>query len=81
VAADDAVFIDNTVAMGVCGAEFFNHLWELGVRKAKELLFTSDPLTAEALASAWSTTSCLETSSPASRWSWRRRSPRSRSSR
>src|SRR5690606_25633335 len=46
VAAEDAMFLDNTVAMGVGGAEFFNHPWELGVRKAKELLFTADWLTA-----------------------------------
>ena len=46
VASDDAEFIDNTVAMGVCGAEFFNHPWEVGSRKAKEMLFTSEPLTA-----------------------------------
>ena len=46
VAADDAAFLDNTVAMGVGGAEFFNHPWELGVRKAKELLFTADWLSA-----------------------------------
>jgi enoyl-CoA hydratase len=46
VAADDAEFIDNTVAMGVCGAEFFNHPWEVGVRKAKEMLFTSDAVSA-----------------------------------
>lgn len=42
VAADDAMFLDNTVAMGVGGAEFFAHPWELGVRKAKEMLFTAD---------------------------------------
>ena len=36
VAADDAAFLDHTVAMGVGGAEFFAHPWELGVRKAKE---------------------------------------------
>jgi enoyl-CoA hydratase len=47
VASDDAEFIDNTVSMGVSGAEFFNHPWELGVRKAKEMLFTSDPVSAE----------------------------------
>jgi enoyl-CoA hydratase len=47
VATEDAAFIDNTVAMGVCGAEFFNHPWELGVRKAKEMLFTSDVVTAQ----------------------------------
>jgi enoyl-CoA hydratase len=51
IAADNAEFIDNTVAMGVCGAEFFQHPWELGVRKAKEMLFTSDVVSAqEALA-------------------------------
>lgn len=46
VAADDALFQDNTVSMGVAGAEFFNHPYEIGVRKAKEMLFTSDFLTA-----------------------------------
>ncbi|MBW3670010.1 MAG: enoyl-CoA hydratase [Actinobacteria bacterium] len=46
VAADDALFADNTVTMGVPGAEFFNHPWEVGVRKAKEMLFTSDFVTA-----------------------------------
>jgi enoyl-CoA hydratase len=45
VAADDALFQDNTVSMGVSGAEFFNHPFEVGVRKAKEMLFTSDFLT------------------------------------
>jgi enoyl-CoA hydratase len=47
VASEDALFADNTVAMGVCGAEFFNHPWELGVRKAKEMLFTTDFVTAQ----------------------------------
>lgn len=47
IAADDAEFMDNTVSMGVCGVEFFNHPWELGVRKAKEMLFTSDVVSAE----------------------------------
>jgi enoyl-CoA hydratase len=42
VAADDAEFLDHTVAMGVGGAEFFAHPWEMGVRKAKEFLFTAD---------------------------------------
>ena len=46
VAADDAAFLDHTVAMGVGGAEFFAHPWELGVRKAKEFLFTADWLSA-----------------------------------
>lgn len=42
IASDDAEFMDPVVAMGVCGVEFFNHPYELGIRKAKELLFTSD---------------------------------------
>jgi enoyl-CoA hydratase len=47
VAADNAEFADNTVAMGVCGAEFFHHPWEVGVRRAKEMLFTSDTISAD----------------------------------
>ena len=47
IASEDASFQDNTVAMGICGAEFFNHPYELGVRKAKEMLFTSDAVSAE----------------------------------
>jgi enoyl-CoA hydratase len=42
VASDDAEFCDPVVAMGVCGVEWFVHPWELGPRKAKEMLFTSD---------------------------------------
>jgi len=42
IAADDAMFSDPTVGMGVNGVEYFAHPWELGARKAKELLFTSD---------------------------------------
>lgn len=49
VATDDALFQDNTVSMGVSGAEFFNHPFEVGVRTAKEMLFTSDFLTADDL--------------------------------
>jgi enoyl-CoA hydratase len=41
VASEDAQFMDNTVTMGVPGAEFFAHPWELGPRMAKEMLFTS----------------------------------------
>jgi enoyl-CoA hydratase len=47
VCADDAEFLDHTVAMGVGGAEFFAHPWEMGVRKAKEFLFTADAWSAE----------------------------------
>jgi enoyl-CoA hydratase len=46
VASDDAQFCDPVVAMGVCGVEWFVHPWELGPRKAKELLFTADSWTA-----------------------------------
>jgi enoyl-CoA hydratase/carnithine racemase len=46
IASDDAVFIDNTVDMGVGGVELFQHAWELGVRKAKEFLFTAEGITA-----------------------------------
>jgi enoyl-CoA hydratase len=46
VAADDALFSDPTVGMGVNGVEYFAHPWELGPRKAKELLFTGEWLTA-----------------------------------
>ena len=47
VASDDAAFCDNTVGMGVGGVEYFAHPWELGPRKAKELLFTADWLSAQ----------------------------------
>jgi enoyl-CoA hydratase len=42
VATDDATFVDPVVAMGVLGVEYFNHPYELGIRKAKEHLFTGD---------------------------------------
>jgi enoyl-CoA hydratase len=47
VSADDAEFSDPTVAFGVNGVEYFGHPWEFGVRKAKELLFTGDFLSAD----------------------------------
>lgn len=46
IATDDASFVDPTVSFGVGGVEFFAHLWEVGARKAKEMLFTSDALSA-----------------------------------
>jgi enoyl-CoA hydratase len=46
IATEDASFSDPTVSFGVGGVEFFNHVWEVGVRKAKEMLFTSDALNA-----------------------------------
>jgi len=47
IASEDASFQDNTLAMGICGAELFAHPTELGIRKAKEMLFTSDSLSAQ----------------------------------
>lgn len=47
VASEDARFRDNTGSdMGVPGVEFFNHPYELGIRKAKEFLFTGGWMTA-----------------------------------
>lgn len=46
VAADDALFSDPVVGFGVNGVEYFAHPWEFGARKAKELLFTGDWVTA-----------------------------------
>lgn len=47
VAADDAEFSDPVVHLGICGVEYHAHTWEFGHRKAKELLFTGDAITAE----------------------------------
>lgn len=48
VCSDDARFRDNTGAdMGVPGVEVFNHPYELGVRKAKEFLFTGGWMSAD----------------------------------
>lgn len=46
IASEDAQFRDPVVSFGIGGVEFFAHPWELGARKAKELLFTSDWLSA-----------------------------------
>jgi enoyl-CoA hydratase len=46
VAAEDATFADPVVAFGVNGGEYFGHPWEVGARKAKEMLFTGEPITA-----------------------------------
>ncbi len=46
IATEDASFSDPTVAFGVGGVEYFHHLWEVGARKAKEMLFTSDEVSA-----------------------------------
>src|ERR1700751_5175957 len=50
VAADNAQFSDPVGLMGIMGVEFHAHTWELGPRKAKEMLFTASSLcAAEAL--------------------------------
>ncbi|MEV5647232.1 enoyl-CoA hydratase [Nocardia sp. NPDC052254] len=46
VAAEDAQFSDPVVMMGIGGVEYHGHTWELGPRKAKEILFTGRPITA-----------------------------------
>jgi enoyl-CoA hydratase len=47
VAADNAWFSDPTIMMGIAGVEYHGHTWELGARKAKQMLFTADKLTAQ----------------------------------
>lgn len=46
IAADNAEFSDPVVKMGIGGVEYHGHTWELGARKAKELLFTGRPIDA-----------------------------------
>ncbi|MVZ99788.1 enoyl-CoA hydratase [Actinomadura sp. LD22] len=47
VAAENAEFSDPVVLMGIGGVEYHGHTWELGPRKAKEILFTGRGVTAE----------------------------------
>jgi len=47
IASEEAQFSDPVVAFGVNGVEYFAHPWELGVRKAKEMLFTGEAISAE----------------------------------
>ncbi len=47
VAADNARFSDPVVLMGIGGVEYHGHTWELGARKAKEILFMASSITAE----------------------------------
>ncbi len=47
IAADNAQFSDPVIAMGMCGVELHAHTWEFGARKAKELLFTGEFLSAQ----------------------------------
>ena len=46
IASEEATFSDPVVAFGVNGVEYFAHPWELGVRKAKEMLFTGQAVSA-----------------------------------
>lgn len=46
IAADDTVFHDPISAFGCAVAEYFVHPWELGHRRAKEMLFTGEPIDA-----------------------------------
>jgi enoyl-CoA hydratase len=48
VASEDATFSDPVVAAGANGVEYFAHPWEFGARKAKEMLFTGQGITARA---------------------------------
>ncbi len=41
IAAENAVFSDPVVNMGIGGVEYHGHTWEWGARKAKEILFTA----------------------------------------
>ncbi|TMK56620.1 MAG: enoyl-CoA hydratase [Actinobacteria bacterium] len=47
IAADNAEFSDPVLRLGVAGVEYHAHPWEFGARKAKELLFTGRPITAD----------------------------------
>lgn len=47
VAEENATFSDPVAAFGVNGVEYFAHAWELGPRKAKEVLFTGRAITAQ----------------------------------
>jgi enoyl-CoA hydratase/carnithine racemase len=47
IAAENAEFSDPVVFLGIGGVEYHGHTWELGPRKAKEILFTGRALTAE----------------------------------
>lgn len=47
IAADNAYFSDPVVKFGVGGVEYHAHTWELGARRAKEMLFTARNFTAD----------------------------------
>jgi enoyl-CoA hydratase/carnithine racemase len=47
VAAEDAKFEDPVVMMAIGGVEYHGHTWELGARRAKDMLFTNRAFTAQ----------------------------------
>ncbi len=47
IAADNAHFSDPVLRMGIGGVEYHGHTWEVGARKAKEMLFTARRFSAE----------------------------------
>ena len=47
IASEDATFADPVTAFGVNGVEYFTHVWEVGHRKAREMLFTGEPVSAQ----------------------------------
>ena len=47
IASEDAEFRDLVVGWGIPGVEYFAHPWELGHRKAREMLYTADWVSAQ----------------------------------
>ena len=78
IASDDAQFSDPVVSFGIGGVEFFQHPWEVGVRKAKEMLFTSDFSRQKKRSNlGWSTRLCRRRNYKTPHWRWPPRSPKS----
>lgn len=46
VASEEATFADPVTAFGVNGVEYFTHVYEVGHRKAREMLYTGEAMTA-----------------------------------
>jgi enoyl-CoA hydratase len=47
VAAENAQFSDPVALLGIMGIEYHAHTWELGARRAKEMLFTAGSVSAQ----------------------------------
>ncbi len=52
VASNEATFSDPVTAFGVNGVEYFTHIWEVGPRRAREMLYTGEAISAQD-AKAW----------------------------